>query len=175
MKVVDEWEEEVVNCRSGGAGPPLPLTAPPRSAGVTNTREAARAAGRGSGTRRDETGPWRMKTEIKGGQRKKRCSSSSFSASDYVRCVRLFELADDLNVEHEISPVDVLHHVVQAILQGANTRRRSSQADGQHWQTRVKCAMPTSKVVITSENWSFVVVVVLFLIIIVQPMFLGQI
>lgn len=56
MKVVDEWEEEVVNCRSGGAGPPLPLTAPPRSAGATNTREAARAAGRESGTRRDETG-----------------------------------------------------------------------------------------------------------------------
>lgn len=64
----------------------------------------------------------------KGGRgEKKSYSSSSSSAPDYVRCVSLFELADDLDVEHEISSIDVFHHVVQAILQGANTRRCCSQ------------------------------------------------
>lgn len=34
----------------------------------------------------------------------------------YIRCMGLFELADDLNVEHQISSVDVFHHIIQAIL-----------------------------------------------------------
>lgn len=36
---------------------------------------------------------------------------------DYIRCVRLFELADDLNVKHQVSSVDVLHHIIQTVLQ----------------------------------------------------------
>lgn len=36
---------------------------------------------------------------------------------DYIRCVRLFELADNLNVKHQVSSVDVFHHIIQTVLQ----------------------------------------------------------
>lgn len=36
---------------------------------------------------------------------------------DYIRCVRLFELANNLNVKHQVSSVDVLHHIIQTVLQ----------------------------------------------------------
>lgn len=41
--------------------------------------------------------------------------------SDYIRCMGLFELADYLNVEHQVSSVDILHHIIQTVLQKKNT------------------------------------------------------
>lgn len=40
---------------------------------------------------------------------------------DYIRCVRLFELADYLDVKHQVSSVDVFHHIIQAVLQKTHT------------------------------------------------------
>ena len=53
-----------------------------------------------------------MKKVIKG-ERKELCF--------YIRCVRLFELPDYLNVKHQISSVDVFHHIIQTVLQKQNT------------------------------------------------------
>ncbi len=36
---------------------------------------------------------------------------------DYIRCMGLFELANYLNVKHQVSSVDVFHHIIQTVLQ----------------------------------------------------------
>lgn len=98
----------------------LPLTASPPVDRCDEQKEARK--GERGGT-----------AAMRGGQReeKRKLLFIVFIFFYYVRCVSLFELADDLDVEHEISPVDVLHHVVQAVLQGVNTGRRCSQTDAQ--------------------------------------------
>lgn len=39
---------------------------------------------------------------------------------DYIRCVSLFELSDYLNMKHQVSPVDIFHHIIKTVLRNQN-------------------------------------------------------
>lgn len=47
---------------------------------------------------------------------------------DYIRRMRLFELPNYLNVKHQISSVNVFHHIIQTVLQKQNTRYMDTHA-----------------------------------------------